>query len=89
MANAAIDANSRQTITARLNTDVTQIVRIKCTTTGHIDVDDAMTGAPGASDSAATDDNDRPTMFAVSNSDSTVLVALVANSAGALLVNSN
>lgn len=85
--NAAIDANSRPTITARLKTDGVSVTRIcadpntfaLCTTT-------TTSGAVIPSNFAATDDNDRQTWFAVSENDSTQLVALQCDSSGNLLI---
>lgn len=90
MANAAIDQNSDQTITARLNTDGVTIVRITADDSTHaMKVTDGTTGTPIANNFAATDQNGRPTMFAVSSVDGVTLVPLQADSLGALLINSN
>lgn len=90
MSNAAIDANSQQSMTARLNTDGTTVVRLKASPTLHaLEISDGTTGSDNGGTSAATDENDRPTLFAVSSTDGKTLVALYADSVGELLINSN
>lgn len=89
MANAAIDANSKQTITARLNTDGLTVTRIKAAPSTHaMSIDDNTTGSDNGGTYAATDSNGRTAMFAVSSADGVTLVALYANSSGQLLVDS-
>lgn len=90
MANASIDENSQATITARLNTDGTSIVRVGVDTSTHaLEVNDGTGGSDNGGTFAVTDANGRPTMFAVSNVDGVTLVALYADSSGNLLINSN
>lgn len=88
--NAGIDQNSRQTITARLNTDGVTVIKITADpSTNAMLVNDGTTGANVADNWAATDGNGRPTMFAVSSVDGKTLVALQADSTGHLLVDSH
>lgn len=89
MANAAIDANSKQTITARLNTDGLTVTRVKANSATHgVAIDDNTTGSDHGGTFAATDSNGRTTMFAVSSADGVTPVALYVNSSGQLLVDS-
>lgn len=84
---AAIDGNSKATITARLKTDGVTITRITANaSTGALTVTETTAGAVTPSTFAATDGNGRASMFAVSQNDSTVLVALQCDSTGALLI---
>lgn len=88
--NSSIDENSQATITARLNTNGVDIVRVQVDASTHaLSVDDASTGSDNGGTFAATDSNGRPTMFAVSESDGVTLVALYADSSGKLLIDSN
>lgn len=87
--NAAIDINGKGTLTARLNTNGLTIMRVKATASGHLLINDGVTGTPTGNNFAATDDNERVSMFAVSSSDPTVLITLLTDSSGALLVDSN
>lgn len=89
MADAAIDANSKAAITARLNTNGLTVTRIKADATTHaMQIDDNTTGSDNGGVNAATDSNDRPTMTAVSEADGVTLVALYVDSSGNLLVDS-
>lgn len=85
MSNASIDGNSRQTVTALLNTDGKTITRIKATN-NSLDISVGTTGSNNGGTNAATDDNDRPTMFASDTGND--LIALYADSSGSLLVQS-
>lgn len=90
MADAALDANSKQTITGRLNTDGLTITRIKIDASTHdLKVDNGTTGTDHGGTFAATDSNDRPTMFAVSETDGVTPVALYVTAAGLLLIDSS
>lgn len=85
--NSALDGNSGQTITARLNTDGITIVRIQADSVTHRMKVDSVTSSTAPTDAwSATDDNGRTTMFVVSSLDSTQLVALQATASGALLI---
>lgn len=89
MANASVDENGNQTITARLNSDGVTITRVKVNATNHgIKVSDGTGGSDKGGVNAAIDDNERPTWIAVSNIDGKTLVALYADSSGNLLVKS-
>ena len=89
MSNAAIDSNSKQTITARLNTDGITPTRIRANPSTHaMSVVNGTTGTAPANNWSATDENGRTTMFAVSSSDPTVLVALQCDSTGHLFIKS-
>lgn len=85
---AAIDSNSKQTATARLNTDGVTVIRLQAVS-GQLSVNDGTTGSPVANEWAATDGNGRATMFAVSSADGKTLIALQATSGGALLIDSH
>lgn len=88
--NASIDENSKATITAVLNTNGTDIVRVGVNPTTHVlNVDDNTTGSDNGGNEAATDANGRVTMFAESSNADGVLVALYADSSGKLLIDSN
>ena len=88
--NAAVDSNSYQTMTARLNTDGVTVQRIDADPTAHfLQTNDNTTGSNNGGTWAATDDNERPTMFAVSSSDGISPVALYADSTGHLYVDSS
>jgi hypothetical protein len=85
--NAALDTSSRQTITARLNTDGITVTRITANhSTGAVDVTTVTTGSVTPTNFAGTDENGRTTLFAVSENDPTQLVALQCDSTGALLI---
>lgn len=86
MANAAIDANSKQTATARLKTDGSLVRLTANPTTGVLDTTTVTTGAASPSSSADVDENGRMSLLAVSESDPTILVALQCDSSGALLI---
>ena len=87
MANAAIDTNSKQTVTARLKTDGVSIVRLTANaSTGALQTTTVTTSAVTPTNFAATDENGRTSLFAVSENDSTQLVALQCDSNGNLLV---
>lgn len=87
MSNAAIDANSKQTITARLKTDNTVVTRLTAEpTTQALSTTLITAGAESPTDFSGTDDNGRTTWFAVSEDDPTQLVALQCDSTGALLI---
>lgn len=87
--NAAIDSNSKQTITARLNTDGVTPTRITANpATSAMSVSDGTTGTAPTNNWSATDESGRTTMFAVSNDDPTVLVALQCDSTGHLFIKS-
>ncbi len=89
MSTAAIDVNSKQTITARLKSDGVTVTRITADpNTGEMGVTTSTAGSVTPANFAATDDNDRPSMFAVSEDDPTVLVALQCDSNGNLLIKS-
>lgn len=85
--NAAIDANSRQTITARLKTDGLIITRLVADpNTFALSTTTDTTSALAPKTFSATDENGRISLFAVSEDNPTVLVALQCDSSGALLV---
>lgn len=85
--NAAIDQNSKQTITARLKTDGVTVTRLTADpVTDALYVTTTTSGAVAPTNFAATDDNGRTSWFAVSEDDPTVLVALQCDSTGALLI---
>jgi hypothetical protein len=87
--NSAIDANSKATITARLNTDGITVEKITADPVTHrMSVNNDVTGSVVTDEWAATDDNGRPTMFAVSSADGKTLIALQADATGHLLVKS-
>lgn len=87
MGNAAIDQNSKQTITARLKTNTLSIVRLVADpSTGALGVTTDTTGASTPTEWAATDENGRTSLFAVSEDDPTQLVALQCDSDGNLLI---
>ncbi len=87
MSTAAIDVNSKQSITARLKSDGLTVTRITASPiTGAMDVTITTAGAVTPTTFAATDSNGRTSMFAVSQNDSTVLVALQCDSSGNLLI---
>ena len=89
MSNAAIDGSSKQTITARLNTDGVTIVRLTANvSTGALDITGTTAGSVTPTTFAATDENGRTSMFAVSENDPKVLVALQCDSSGNLLIKS-
>lgn len=86
---AAVDANGRESITGRLNTDGLTITRVRANASTHqMLVDEGSTGSDNGGTFAATDANDRPTVFAVSESDGKTLVGLYVNSSGELLIDS-
>ena len=88
--NSAIDVNSRDTITARLNTDGVTIVRIEVDPSTHrMQTNDNTTGTDMGGMYAAFDENGRPTLFAESSAGDGTLVALYANSSGELLTDSH
>jgi len=88
--NAALDANGRQTILTRLDTNQLVIQRVTANpVTGAMKVNDGTTGTAPTDNWTDTDDNGRWTWTAVSSTDSNVLVALQADSTGALLIDSN
>lgn len=85
--NAALDVNSKQTITARLKTDGITITRLTTNpSTGALDTTVNTTGAVVPPNFSGIDENGRSSWFAVSENDSTELVALQCDSAGNLLV---
>lgn len=85
--NAAIDSNSKQTITARLKTDGVTVIRLTAdSVTNGLSITENTSGAVVPTTFAATDSNGRPTWFAVSEDDPTHLVALQCDASGALLV---
>lgn len=85
--NAAIDYNSRQTITARLKTDGVSITRITADSgTQAMSTTTNTSGVVVPSNFSATDENERTTWFAVSENDPKQLVALQCDSTGALLL---
>lgn len=85
--NAALDTNSKQTITARLKTDGVTVTRITANATTHaLNVSGTTSGSVVPKNFSATDENGRISLFAVSENDPTVLVALQCDSTGALLV---
>lgn len=85
--NAAIDVNSKQTITARLKDDGVTITRLVANpNTGALSTTTTTSGAVTPTTFAATDENGRTSWFAVSENEPTVLVALQCNSSGALLI---
>lgn len=87
MSNSALDANSRGTMIARLDTDGKTILRLTADpTSGALSVDNSFVGAVTPKNYAGTDDNDRPTLFAVSENDRETPVALQCDSTGALLI---
>ena len=87
MSTAAIDQNSKQTITARLKTDGVTIKRaIADAATGKLGVTNNTAGAVTPSTFAASDENGRTSWFAVSELDSKVLVAIQCDSSGNILV---
>lgn len=85
--NAAIDVNSKQTITARLKTDGVSITRLTANpTTGKLSASTNTSGAVIPVNYAGTDDNGRNSWFAVSEFNPKQLVALQCDSTGALLI---
>lgn len=85
--NAAIDFNSKQTITARLKTDGITVTRLVADpTTGALSTTQTTSGAVSPASFSATDGNGRSTWFAVSQNDPTQLVALQCDISGNLLV---
>ena len=75
MANAQLDQNSRPTLIGVLNTDPTQIVRVKANPTTHaLIVSDATTGTDNGNNggNALLDENHRPVMLVVSSRTATV-----------------
>lgn len=89
MSNAAIDSNSKETLTARLNTDGKTVIRIEADASSHgIMVNVGTTGSDNGGTNAAFDENGRTTTFVVSSIDGKTLVALYADSSGNLLIDS-
>lgn len=90
MGNAAIDSNSKATITGRLNTDGVTITRVRASPSTHaMEVDNQHNvGTDQGGTFAATDDNDRPALFAVSSAGDNALVSLYVSASGNLLIDS-
>lgn len=87
MSTAAIDRNSKSTMTARLNTDGITITRVTSDpSNGALKIQANTAGSVAPSSRSALDANERPTLLAVSENDPTVLVALQCDSTGALLI---
>lgn len=87
MPNAAIDVNSKQSITARLKTDALTVTRLIADPVTHaLGTTTTTSGAVTPSSWAATDDNGRMSWFAVSQNDTKQLVALQCDSSGNLLI---
>lgn len=84
--NAAVDNNSKQTITARLKTDGLAITRLTASPSGILGTTTDTSGSVSPRTFAATDENGRTSLFAVSEDDSTQLVALQCDSSGNLLI---
>lgn len=85
--NAALDANSKQTATARLKNDGLTITRLTADpSTGALYTTVTTAGAVTPKTFAATDENHRTSWFAVSENDGTTPIALQCDSTGALLV---
>ncbi len=84
--NAFLDANTRQTATARLETDGVTVTRLMADNSGVLQTTTVTAGAVTPTTFAATDDNGRTSWFAVSENDPTVLVALQCDSSGNLLI---
>ena len=90
MANANRDTNNVPTILAVLNSDGASIQKIKLnTSTNGVSVDDNTTGSDLGPSNALRDENFVTTLMAVSSVDGVTPVALYADSAGKLLINSN
>lgn len=90
MANAQIDDNGRQAITALLNTNGTTIARVYANPTNHgLKINDASTGTDQGGDYANLDENGRPTLYALSSAGDGTFVALYTDSDGKLLIDSN
>lgn len=84
---AAIDASSKQTMTARLKTDGLTITRINADpATNAMGVSTNILGAVTPSSWAATDENGRISLMAVSEVDGVTPVALQCDSSGNLLI---
>jgi hypothetical protein len=87
MSNAAIDTNSKQTITARLKSDGVTVTRLIANpVTGALGTTTITAGAVTPSNFSATDDNGRTSWFAVSEFNSKQLVALQCDANGNLLI---
>lgn len=85
--NAAIDVNSKQTITGRLKTDGLTITRLTADPTLHsLSISTDTSGAVTPKNFSGTDDNGRISLFAVSENNSKQLVALQCDFLGNLLV---
>lgn len=90
MANAKLDDNGRQSMTALLSSDGVTIKRVTADPATHsLSVDDDTTGSDNGGDYAHLDDNFRPTMFAYSSAGDGTLVALYTDADGKLLIDSN
>ena len=90
MANAKIDDNGRQALTALLNTDGSTIKRVYANPSNHgLKIADASTGTSQGGTYAHLDDNFRPTMYALSSANDGTFVALYTDSNGNLLIDSN
>lgn len=89
MADAKLDSNGKQAITALLNSNGTTITRIKANPTNHgMKIVDGAAGSDNGGTYANLDGNFRPTLYAVSSAGDGTLVALYADSNGNLLVKS-
>ena len=90
MANAAIDENGRQSITAFLNTDGSTIARAKADPSTHaLLVEDNTTGTDEGGYQAGIDENGRQTLYAESSDGDGELIALYVDADGQLLIDSN
>ena len=89
MANAAKDQNGVPTITGALNTNGTDIVRIKVNPTNHgLEISDGTTGSDHGPTNANRDENHVPVLVGVSSVDGVTPVVVYADSSGNVLVNS-
>ena len=90
MANASKDENSVSTLIAVLNTDGEGIVRVGVdAATNTLNVEDNTTGSDFGPNKALHDDNFVTTLIGVSSVDGVTPVAVYANAAGELLIDSN
>lgn len=89
MSNAALDENSRPTLTGTLNTNGKGIVRIKVDPTSHaLKVNNGTTGSDNGNNNgnANLDENSKPVLTAVSSADGKTVVEVYALSDGSLMI---
>lgn len=92
MANAAIDGNNKATLTAALDTDPSEIVRIQADPSTHyLEVDDGNTGTDNGNNegNALTDESGRWTLTAVSSDGSGERVIVYGTADGKLMIDSS